>query len=425
MSLTVIVVSLALTLFFVYVLRVRLTAASTMGNVAGFLLNPLLYLVVYGFLYLVLGTWLSRPGMDHFLFRFSEDASIAADALCLFAFFVMLCFYARSVDYSIQFLALDIGVLRQISIILLVLSSVAAWAALAVYGPGLLALQFSRGAAAEYYMANFLGRAYFGQLCNVTYIACILIFFIGRMRRPAISWFLFLMLPYLIADYMQNGRAVIVACLTTVMLFYFIAKERVYLVFGFAAFVGLAFMGIYFRTDYGVYALKDNFMNATTEFYLTRHALDAMIESGAHSGAFGAVNLALSQIMPGFIKSALGIYGERYTDYVQGYLGLSFGLSGNILAEAFYYGGYPLAVFVPFLISVVYYQLNRAQWIGTVPGVIFLLVVITSTQYMMRVGFFEVFSRNIGAMLLYFYLFVLAGRAFVFRKSCESGVGWQ
>lgn len=390
---------LLLTAVFIATLAFRVQRALLNNNITGLLYNPSLYLFVFVYFYLVLGTLLSPTGQMLVGFAFYSEASDQASWLCYYYFAVVSGFYWMSRDRLLRYREFQLGAIGELTAALFMLALPYAYFLLLTQGPALAELQTNRYAAMKFFSEAFSQKG-FGQTYCVSMAACT-IYALRYPQDPKVPWiFMIGILPFLVADYFQNARGTIFGIFTLGFILLCTRRQKLYIAPAFSAVVALMIFGIIWRTDYRSASFSTNLLASLSELYLTRASVDYVIGSDANAGLFHLFSSSLDRILPGIAKAIDDSNVPYFTDYIEQTMKLSFGLAGNLVSESYYYGGLPFALISPLIIGSIYLLMASSRALCYLPGFIFNIFLIVTTIGMVRNGFYSGFATIIGAMLI-------------------------
>ncbi|MEO8151878.1 MAG: hypothetical protein ABI605_02330 [Rhizobacter sp.] len=386
------------------------------GRTAGFILNPCFYLSGYGFLYLLLGTLISEAGQEMYGFGFSDETRWLSNGLALFYFVIFFAAYVASEDRMLVFRQKipikSLAFVRLIGIACFLIAG----AILVIHGPTLLGMSSDRNAVYAYFVDNIFYNWRYGTLINFL----ILVFICeclaaGPDVNPLRIAFL-IFLPVLAIELMLGGRAALLKIFLSVFVVSCLKKEQLYLRYLLYSFVVLAGIGLIQRFDIASMDLGQTTLSALGELILTRTTTDLVIENGlSGSGLAYSASTALS-LLPGVVNNFLFPDSVNYIDVVARNAERAYGLGGNLVSEAYYYGGLPFALLSPWLVAACMYMLNGARFTRRLPGFIFVLFVILGLQNMMRTSFYDQFPTYLYLVWSYFlFVTLLDSNSTVFR----------
>lgn len=395
----ILAVGLLLTLVFVATLTYRVQLAMQQENITGLLYNPLLYLFVFVYLYMVLGSLLAPAGQALIGFVFYAEASDQASWLCFYYFAVITGFYWLSRDRQLRYMELKLGVIGELTAGLCLLALPYAYFLLLTQGPALAELQTNRYAAMQFFAEAFSQNG-FGQTYCIAMAGCTLyaLRFPEDPKVPLI--FLIGILPFLAADYFQNARGTIFGIFTLVFILICTRRQKLYITPAIAAVSALMLFGIIWRTDYRSVDLATNLLSSLSELFLTRSSVDYVIGSDTNVGLFHLFSSSLDRIIPGIAQTIDDSNVPYFTDYIEHTMRLSFGLAGNLVSESYYYGGLTFTLISPVIIGSIYLTVAHSRGLCFLPGFIFNVFLIVSTIGMVRNGFYSGLATIVGAMLI-------------------------
>lgn len=395
----ILLAGLLLTLMFALTLGARVRAAVAQRNITGLLYNPVLYLFVFTYLYMVIGSLLSPAGQALIGFVFLEQASDQATWLCFYYFVIATGFYWASRDRKLRYAEVRFGVIGEITFGLALIAIPYAYFLLATQGPGLAELQSSRYAAMQYFADAFAQKG-FGQVYCISVAACTLYYLRFPDDRKNVLVFALALLPFAATDYLQNGRSTLLGIATMIFILVCTRRQKLYVTPALVIVTALMIFGVVLRTDYRSQSIETNLLSSLAELYLTRASVDYVIESSPDAGLFHLFSSSLDRILPGLEKAIDGSNVPYFTDYIEHTMRLSFGLAGNLASESYYYGGLPFALLSPVIIGGIYLLVSRSQALCFLPGYIFNMFLIVSTIGMVRNGFYSGLATIIGVMLI-------------------------
>lgn len=408
---------LLLSIVFLVTLLRRLSLATRTGNTTGFILNPLLYLLVTSYFYMVIGSMTAQAGQQTMGFAFRTEASDTATLLCYYYFVVILIAYSLNRDLYLRVLPIELGVIGSIAGLSLLLVVPFSYFILIQYGPGLAALQGNRYAAMTYYIDNFLHTGLYGQLYCVGLLATLLFIFKNQNRRLGFLLFIVVTFPFVTADYLQNGRGTITAIFLCLYLLVSLRTGKIYVMPAVIFLVLIVAFGIIYRIDYQNSSVGDMLLFASSEFFLTRSSLDLIIDTQPVTQFQDLITSCLTKVLPGAIREFFDLNYVSYTDYVKRAMSLSFGLAGNIAAESYFFGGMVFSLISPLIICSFYALIYRWQAFKSLPGFIMTIYIILSTQNMVRTSFYENMALLIGLfMILFSYLLIFGRRIWILEE---------
>ncbi|MEL0028513.1 MAG: hypothetical protein VW625_07630, partial [Perlucidibaca sp.] len=348
---------LLLTAVFIATVGYRVHAAVAAQNITGLLYNPVLYLFFFVYFYMVLGTMLSPAGQSLVGFVFYDEASDQASWLCYYYFVVTLLCYWISRDRQLRYADIELGAMGELTLGLSLIALPYAYFLLITQGPALAELQSSRYAAMQYYAEAFSQKG-FGQTYCIAMAAATL-YTLRFPRDPkAVLVVLVCIFPFLAADYLQNARSTMFGIMTLVFILLCTRQQKLYVMPAVAAIVALMLFGLVFRTDYRSLSLGTNLLSSLSELFLTRASVDYVVGSNPDVGLYHLFTASMDRILPGLAKVLDDSNVEYFTDYIEHTMKLSFGLAGNLVSEAYYYGGLPFALISPVLIGGLYLWLS-------------------------------------------------------------------
>lgn len=114
-------------------------------------------------------------------------------------------------------------------------------------------------------------------------------------------------------------------------------------------------------------------------------------------------------LLPSFVRSFL--YGQErlseinYRSLLRDFYiiccDIDWGLAGNFVTEALFNGGIGFAIISPLVIGLFFYALNQSKIVKTFPGFMFLCLLISQMQYMLRTSFYDSILTLVYILLFY------------------------
>ncbi|ESE41255.1 hypothetical protein [Shewanella decolorationis] len=380
---------LILFIFVVYYIFRRLDRAVASGDLIGFLLNPMLYFLVFAVLYLLVANILVYFGAYQILITglpSNVDELTGSNFYVLIFFIGILFCYMLTADLKgLKFKPLKYNKFNESCFLFLSFFIFLFLFYLCVkHGGTLLALRADRAIVYDYF-ANQIYMPYkIGVVVNV-YSALLIILLFSRRKISRIV----VLLPFLCfvaLDFMQGGRSIIIRLFIIIYLCFAILNNKTYFK---PAILSIAALGILpvlsrFAEGDGIYS----FFIAFGEFIYTRVTVDYVIYHGFNGDGIYLVLKYILSLLPGIIGSSLIGDEMNYREMIANISGLSFGLAGNIVAESIFYCGnffIITAFFVLITAKLFYLKLTICR----LPFVIGLIIFISNVQNIYRTSFFE------------------------------------
>lgn len=371
------------------------------------LYNPLLYLVVFSYFYLLVPSLLpSESPVSEFLGLGRESFDRVGLFSCWFLV-VFLSAYSLSRDFSVELKENFVTprlTLRLATFFLIVSVGVSVFV-LYSHGFSLYVLSSNRSDSYEYYRTNILVPYAYQLVFQLAVVSsCVL-----ALSNRNIKYFLML-LPFLLLDFLQGGRAFtfmasVSFCLVAVLVHPRGGKRILGLV---SSFVLVLFVSAFIRRSLpssGAMEIEASLIDMFGEFYFTRLTAEYIYSYSLGAGDFfDFMLLVISKLFPQFIIGAFSSIGDiaRYDVELNETVDIGFGLAGSILAESFYYGGEWFAWLAPVVIAAIYFLLYRIKIVGTLPGFVFFLLLVGSSFSIFRSAFFLSFTALIYTFFVYF-----------------------
>jgi len=392
--------------YIAYTVR-RARRAVRSDRAGGFVLNPCFYLSGYAFLYLLLGTLISEAGQELYGFGFSDETRWLSNSLMLYYFFIFFGVYAVSDDEVIAFekriSIKSLTIIRLVGIACLLIAT----GILVVHGPTLLSMSGDRNQVYAYFVEHIFYDLRYGTLINFMIVFFVCEYLRSKPAANPLRIGLFVFLPVLIIELLVGGRAVLLKVLLVVFIVTCLKKGKLYLRYLLYSFIALASIGLIQRFDVATVDLGQTALNALGELILTRTTTDIVIENGLSGSGYAYSISSMLSLLPGVVNTLSFPDSVNYIDVVTSAAGREYGVAGNIVSEAYYYGGLWFALISPFIISTCMYALNGARFTRHLPGFLFLMFVILGLQNMMRTSFYDQLPAYVYLMYSYFLFITL------------------
>ena len=212
-------------------LMIRVQRAKNDG-IIGFILNPLLYLVVFNYLYLVLGSTLAYAGgYDLFLFKFSEETTRLSLFLTNYTMCVFIIFYYVSKDYPYVKIPQRIKYKSNLYFLIIIsfLISLLFLYLIIKYGATIYSLHsmFNRVTAYDYFIKEILTPYRLIGLLNIALVIFITINLFSSYR--ILHYFTavpFLLIIFL--EVLQGGRLISMICILSMYIIMVIKYQKLY-----------------------------------------------------------------------------------------------------------------------------------------------------------------------------------------------------
>lgn len=392
--------------YLAYTVR-RARRAAHSDRVVGFILNPCFYLSGYAFLYLLLGTLISEAGQEMYGFGFSDETRSLSNSLMLYYFVIFFAAYAASDDKVLAFE-------RRISIKSLALVRLTGFgcllvasAILVIHGPTLLSMSADRNQVYAYFVEHIFYDWRYGTLINFMILFFICEYLVSKPDASALRVALFVFLPVLVIELLLGGRAALLKIFLGVFIVTCLKRGKLYLRYLAYSFIALTAIGLVQRFDVTTMEIGQTALSALGELILSRTTTDLVIENGLSGNGFVYSISSVLSLLPGVVNTFVFPNSINYIDAVAGSAGREFGLGGNIVSEAYFYGGLWFALISPFIIAASMFWLNGARFTRRFPGFLFLLFVILGLQNMMRTSFYDQLPVYVYLMCSYFLFITL------------------
>ena len=397
--LTYISLMLAVSYFFYLVKRWNFAVENKLTN--GFALNPLLWLTLFGCIYLVLGSMLSSQSQIIFGINATDAARTQAGWVSIYTFLSLFIGYIWVPDRALEVIEQNLGAAGSLLVAGGLLAGVLIWFCLLSEGGALLSLKDQRVAAHDYFREIILGKYKLAMLQQIATVAALTFFLKKRSTKVSMSILFIYCAPLVLIDFFQGGRGMITGSMIFLIIVFGMQDRKI----PWKLFLLLAFsFNIYtmlMRLEETDFLDKNFILRSISEIYLTQSSLVYLVEQNITTSFFELVRLFFAKMMPFGIGSSYVSQSEQYVDLIRYNLNMGFGLAGNIAAEAFYYGGYVFSVISPWIIFIVIRGLYGGGLLLTLPGLIVVLLINMSAQNIIRTEFYVTFAGIISIILSY------------------------
>lgn len=389
-----------------YIVR-RLYSAVAAGDLIGFLLNPMLYFLVFAVLYLLISNILVGFGAYQVLITglpSNVDELTGSNFYVLIYFVALLFCYMLTVDLKgVKFSPLKYNVFNESFFLLLsLIIFLFSFYVCVKHGSTLLALRADRAFVYEYFANQVYVPYRIGVIVNV-YSALLIVLIFSRRKFSRVI----VLLPFLCffaLDFMQGGRSIIIRLFIIIYLCFAILNNKTYLKSSLVSIIALGALPVLnrFAEGDGIHSL----FIAFGEFIYTRVTVDYVIYHGFNGDSLYLYLKYILTLLPGVIGNSLIGEEINYREMVADSSGLSFGLAGNIVAESiFYFGDYYIITLVFIFITAKFFYLKST--ICRLPFVIGLIIFISNVQNIFRTSFFEFGLVIFYLMISYLFIFTM------------------
>lgn len=377
-------------------------------NKTGALLNPLFYLMIFSYLYLLLPSfYIEWVVFDLYNIDITEHNFVVSQYMCLWYLLVFYIFYLISKDNLIIRNDTNVykGVYQASLAVYFLIILLLLWI-IATEVPHIYAARGDRGEALGIYYERVLTRY---RIAIVTFVMLGVTAIIILQSKKLI--YLAPLLLFCLIDYSHGGRTLTFLVFVFSYINIVLLKHKLYLKYAIPAVVAMILAGILQRYDMST--LLGGLYMAGAEFSNTRITTSYVIgHPEVHGNIIEYFFVSVSRLLPGGILSKLvNPTGEWYGDIVSSKVDIGFGLAGNLVTESVYYGGMLFGVISPLIIGGIYYSLNYFKVYKNLIGFVFVLFLCAKTQEIMRTYFYDHIFYLLGIEI--FYLFFIL---FEFRK---------
>ncbi|WP_439830239.1 hypothetical protein [Aeromonas caviae] len=397
---------IALVSVMIYISK-RMRVAINGNNLIGFILNPMLYFVVFGLLYLLLGNIFVGLGAFKLLPTGLpiniDDKTYSKFYVDLFFLFIFIAYFFIKDKTGLKFQYIRYN--KNNELFFIFISSVIFLFSIFIifkFASTLLSLRDDRALVYEYFANEIYIPYRVGAIVNL-YSAILII--LGFSERKASR--IFVLLPFftfVILDLLQGGRSIGVRLGIVLYIIVVIRNNRFYLWEVLLAVIVVGFLPALNRIteSNGLYA----WFIAFGEFIFTRSTVDYVIYYNFFGTALDAVLKYSSSFLPGIVGTYFVGDSISYSEMISNISGLSWGLAGNIVSESIFYFGdfYLITVPVIVLTSSLFYQ-NLT--LTRMPFLIVTIIYISNVQNIYRTSFYEFGLVMIYLMFSYLIVFTV------------------
>jgi hypothetical protein len=381
---------IVLLLLTVFAINQKYRLAVKNGSLAGFVLNPLLYLIFFSFFYLIVGNFfvLNEDVYDFFnlsKFKYSiEDSVIKINVF----YFILLVFYFFSKDNLIEKnpnfkISNDyIRFLKYFGVFLIAYLAIVAAIAYVFVFP----LKNDREMALEAYSVVIFSPLKYGFVVNLNLAFIFIISMLSVKDRFLLflTWISAFLILFI--DFTHGGRSMSISVFLVFYIAYVINRKSLFLGYVFFGAFLLILSGAVQRVDSG-FAIESIYI-ALGEFVLTRSTTDIVLTNLTSGDYFQPLQCITFSILPSFVDEIFNVQKCFLTDIIKDNSGASFGLASNPVTEAIYFFG-DFYFISAFLIGFYLYIINKHAFRFGFVGVFIILFTIFGMQNTIRTSFFD------------------------------------
>lgn len=218
-------------------------------------------------------------------------------------------------------------------------------------------------------------------------------------------WVVLFAIPFLYFDTLIKGRSITLYSmlpLLIVILFYY---YRYFLLIISLIISMLGLMSLFREVTYG-----NVFFTMFGEFFATRESTSFVIDRNLHDSFIHLLSNFSYSFLPSFIANKLNFYSiTAYTSQLEGLINSSIGFSGNIVGEAYFYGGYWFALLNPFIISAIYLFVQK-MGMDNKYKILYIIMLCSYSIWFMRSEFYVTFASLTSMFIIYICPFLLISR---------------
>ena len=394
-------------------------------------LNPCFYLLLGAYLYLTVSStfiqsYIERSSVSYYQTLSAESIQVTS-LICNWYVLVFVVFYFLSVDRKL-ILIKDFKprkITYQFALILVAILFIVQVYYLLRYAPTFVVA--SRSDGLNLYARQILNGP-FRLRVTLKVFSVALGIVIWRTRN--FYWLLLLIVPIL-TEFLSGGRTHSLSMIGFAYMTYLVitGKTRIKLLF---TSLIIYVTSVPILRSYGSGNFIERFLDwesflfkGFSEIFATRLSTVIVYDQFSNSqDLLGYFRDSILSLFPSFIRSLL-YNTERLTDLNYRTVlrdfyiiccDIDWGLAGNFVTESLFYGGVGFALLSPLIIGLFFYSLNETRLAKTFPGFMFLCLVISQSQFMMRTGFYDVIFILIYILLFYLgWLIWWEGGRFTFQ----------
>ena len=386
-------------------------------------LNPLFYLLFASYFYLTISSVLFDNFINYqlsfkpILGKITESDIAITNLLCNWTVLVFLFFYSLSKNWYV-FYSIDYKPRKktyQFALFFLGISALIYLLVIIIYGSDLF--NSSRREALEFY-ADLFARFRLENFTTLLLVSSTVL--VWRFKES--RWYLFLLLP-IVFGMLAKDRDLLFQGGIFSYINLVILNRKTYFV--------LLLLGLVILLLFGLindFSLEGNILtgqslyNVLGEFFNTRVTTIIVYKNYlGYGNLIDYLKESLLTILPSTIQTS--ILDNSILDYhleIKNYynsIGINFGLAGNIVSEALFYGGTTFAIISPFIIALIFYILNLLRIYRLFPGFIFLCLLLAKFYVIMRSSFYDNFLEIFYLMFSYLIWLTWLEKNKIFLKS--------
>lgn len=381
------------------------------ANAAGNVVNPLFYLVVFSYLYLLVPGLYIDYAIEASGIRSIDYNANLAQLLCLWYVAVFYLFYYASTDYKFEFTdnkpnksTVYFAWIYSVVIFCLLLF------VLVKDVPNVFIHRADRTLALTIYEETINAR-YKLHILLFIQICCVFLLFWNNKNLK----YLLLILPFLIIDFSHGGRTVSLIVIIFSYILYVLKYRKTYLLRLTLIIVCLALLGIMQRSNF--VNLQWTAYLAAVEFSNTRLTTNFVVNDTNLRGDLPIYILnSLYKIFPGGLFSRLIDFGDWYGENLSEQIGIGYGLAGNLPTEAVYYGGIIFGFISPIFIGGFFKILNMMKIYRYPLGFFYLLLICIKSQDIMRSFFYGQMLYPIQIELFFMWFIIVEYKKRIFKN---------
>ena len=359
-------------------------------------LNPIFYLSGISFLYLVLPTLvIFGLGINNPMLNYTYESNVINSYLSLYCFFVFVVFYVLSDDpvIAIDRQNKNKKMEKWILFVLIIVMVIYIMNVSHMYSPTLKGIEyridkyhFFASVITYNYPKILLISKLFGFLIAYKYFS-----------TKNLLW-LIATIPFLYFDHLIQGRTITLYVLlpSVVLILYFYYKYA--LILSVFCIVALGISSLAREISY-----SNIFFTMFGEFFATRESTSYVIDNNFHDSILHLLSNFTYSFFPGYISYKLNSYEvSSYTVQLSNLINRETGFSGNIIGEAYFYGGYLLAFISPIIIGLIY-RFFSEYIIDNVYKLIILIMLCSYSIWFMRSEFYVTFGSMMYMIVCYIF----------------------
>ncbi|PSW31395.1 hypothetical protein C9J21_16770 [Photobacterium phosphoreum] len=392
-------ISLFLTWFWAFVFIVKYKK-----NGGRVFLNPTFYLSCVSFLYLIFPTLvIFLLGINNPMLNYSYESNAINSYLSLYCFCVFVFFYVISddpvIDINTQYS--NVKAEKWILFIIIFVIIIYILNISYIYSSTLNSIQYRMD---KYHFFESVIVSHYPKVLLISKLFGFLIAYKYYTTKNAL-W-LIASIPFLYFDHLIQGRTITLYVLLPSVIFVLYNYYKYALILSVFCVFYLGISSLTREVSHG-----SIFFTMFGEFFATRESTSYVINNNYHDSILHLLSNFIYSFFPGYIGYKLNSYDvSSYTVQLSNLINERVGFSGNIIGEAYFYGGYVFSFISPIIIGFIYRYFSKYK-IDNTYKLIILIMLCSYSIWFMRSEFYVTFGS-----MMYMIIFYIFPILFIFNR---------